>query len=259
MHSVLSTVNDLDRFNRVSGAESNAKTVRSEKLRRTVAPVARDLRSRFSLSFIKTSVVDERASRLLDIIVAAIALAILLPVLLLVALAIWARDGASPIFVHRRLGRGGTTFPCFKFRSMVVDAQTRLDHILETDAAAAAEWARDQKLRNDPRITSFGEFLRKTSLDELPQLANVLRGEMSLVGPRPIVPNEVPRYGRYFRNYCEVKPGITGLWQVSGRNDVSYRRRVALDTVYSRSRSVGFDLLILGRTVPAVLTGRGSA
>ncbi len=198
------------------------------------------------------------ASRMIDLVIAALALIMLLPVMLLVAFAVWAQDRGRPIFVHRRLGRAGSTFPCLKFRSMVLDSQARLDHILRTDPVAATEWARDQKLRNDPRVTKLGQFLRKTSLDELPQLLNVLRGDMSLVGPRPIVANEVARYGRYFHDYCQVKPGITGLWQVSGRNDVSYRRRVALDTVYSRSRSVGFDLMILGKTVPAVLARRGS-
>ncbi len=202
---------------------------------------------------------DDSVSRAIDVVLAAVVLVILAPALLLIALAVWAHDGGRPVFVHRRLGRGGATFPCLKFRSMVPDSQERLKVILATDAKAAAEWARDQKLRNDPRITPLGQILRKTSLDELPQLANVLVGHMSLVGPRPIVANEISRYGRYFADYCQVKPGITGLWQVSGRNNVSYRRRVALDTVYSRSRSVGFDLMILGRTVPAVLSGRGSA
>lgn len=202
---------------------------------------------------------DDSASRAIDILLAALGLVILAPVLLLIAFAVWAHDGGRPVFVHRRVGRGGAAFPCLKFRSMVPNSQERLTQILATDSQAAAEWARDQKLRNDPRVTPLGQILRKTSLDELPQLANVLVGHMSLVGPRPIVANEVSRYGRYFADYCQVKPGITGLWQVSGRNDVSYRRRVALDTVYSRSRSVGFDLIILGRTVPAVFSGRGSA
>lgn len=202
---------------------------------------------------------DASISRALDVAIAVLALVVLAPVLALIAIAVWLHDGGMPVFVHRRLGRAGEAFPCLKFRSMVPDAGVRLQHILATDANAAAEWARDQKLRHDPRITPMGQFLRKTSLDELPQLVNVVLGHMSLVGPRPIVANEVPRYGRYFADYCQVKPGITGLWQVSGRNSVSYRRRVALDTVYARSRSFTLDLAILGRTVPAVLTGRGSA
>jgi lipopolysaccharide/colanic/teichoic acid biosynthesis glycosyltransferase len=129
---------------------------------------------------------------------------------------------------------------------------------LATNPAAREEWARDQKLRDDPRVTRLGRFLRKTSLDELPQLINVLRGEMNLVGPRPILESEIPRYGASFRHYCTVKPGITGLWQVSGRNNTSYRKRVALDVLYARRRSAGLDLLILLRTVPAVLLRQGS-
>jgi lipopolysaccharide/colanic/teichoic acid biosynthesis glycosyltransferase len=140
---------------------------------------------------------------------------------------------------------------------MVVDSEKRLEELLRSDPSAAFEWHMHQKLRNDPRITPLGAFLRKTSLDELPQLINVLVGHMSLVGPRPIVVAEAPRYGRYFKFYCAVRPGITGLWQVSGRNDVSYRRRVAIDTLYVRSRSIFVDLAILTRTLPAVLSARG--
>jgi len=194
----------------------------------------------------------------IDIAFAGLILLATFPVLVLLCLLIWAQDGGKPIFAHRRIGRGGETFPCFKLRSMVMDADERLRQLLECDPAAAAEWAADHKLRNDPRITMLGAFLRKSSLDELPQLMNVLLGHMSLVGPRPIVANEVPRYGRYFHYYCSVRPGITGLWQVSGRNDVSYRRRVALDTVYCRQKTVSFDMWILGRTVPALLLSKGS-
>lgn len=203
-------------------------------------------------------VFDANASRFMDVMIAAIALAILLPVIVILCLAIMAHDGGRPIFVHRRIGRGGHSFPCLKLRTMVRNSEERLRHLLEADPAARAEWAMDQKLRMDPRITPLGRFLRKSSLDELPQLFNVLVGHMSLVGPRPIVADEVARYGRYFRFYCAVRPGITGLWQVSGRNDTSYRRRVAMDTVYSRSRSVGTDISILVRTVPAVLASKGS-
>jgi exopolysaccharide production protein ExoY len=141
---------------------------------------------------------------------------------------------------------------------MGVDAQERLADLLSRSAAARTEWAREHKLRDDPRVTWAGRFLRKTSLDELPQLINVLRGEMNLVGPRPIVESEIPRYGRHFRHYCAMKPGITGLWQVSGRNDVSYNRRVALDMLYSRRRNPWIDLWILLMTVPSVLLLRGS-
>lgn len=202
---------------------------------------------------------DPAIGRSLDVLIALVALVVMAPVLVLIALMIWAQDGGSPLFAHRRIGRGGASFPCFKFRTMVTDADARLEHLLATDAESAEEWTRDQKLRSDPRITPLGQFLRISSLDEIPQLLNVVLGQMSLVGPRPIVESEVPRYGRYFSVYCRVRPGITGLWQVSGRNDLSYRRRVVLDTVYCRAKSVPLDLLILGRTVPAVLSRRGCA
>ncbi|MDR3508122.1 MAG: sugar transferase [Caulobacteraceae bacterium] len=180
------------------------------------------------------------------------------PLMLLVALGVFIQDGGPILFAHRRIGRGGRQFPCLKFRSMATDAQQRLEHLLACDMAARQEWERDHKLRNDPRITRLGDFLRRSSLDELPQLFNVLRGEMSLVGPRPIVEAEARRYGRRFRAYCSVRPGITGLWQVSGRSDVSYRRRVAIDTVYAHSKSLVLDVKILVMTVPAVLRRRGS-
>jgi exopolysaccharide production protein ExoY len=198
------------------------------------------------------------AVRSADIVSSAALLVLLSPVLALLCLAIFLHDSGNPFFVHRRIGRGGLTFPCLKLRTMVVDAERRLECLLKADPDAAREWALDQKLRDDPRITAFGAFLRKSSLDELPQLFNVLIGQMSMVGPRPIVAAEVPRYGRYIRYYCRVRPGITGLWQVSGRNLVSYRRRVALDTVYARNKSLTVDLFILTRTLPAVVAARGA-
>jgi lipopolysaccharide/colanic/teichoic acid biosynthesis glycosyltransferase len=196
----------------------------------------------------------EFAQRLLGLAL----LIFVLPVLLATALAVLAQDGGPVLFKHRRIGRGGHTFGCLKLRTMAVDAEARLTELLHHDPAAREEWARDQKLRNDPRITPLGRFLRQSSLDELPQLINVVRGEMNLVGPRPIVESEIARYGRRFRSYRAVKPGITGLWQVSGRNDVAYRTRVALDTLYAQRRSIGLDLWIIVRTVPAVLLRQGS-
>ena len=195
--------------------------------------------------------------RLLDIVIAMVAIFVLLPLLLLVAVTIWATDPGPVFFAHRRIGLGGIAFPCLKFRTMVTDAEERLAYILSSDADARLEWARERKLRVDPRVTAIGRFLRRSSIDELPQLLNVLRGDMSIVGPRPIVDSERELYGRGFISYCRVKPGITGLWQVSGRNDVPYRRRVALDVLYARRKSVRFDLWILVRTVPAVLSARG--
>ena len=194
----------------------------------------------------------------MNVAVALLALVFLLPIMLLVAMAVYAQDGGPILFAHRRIGLNGRTFYCLKFRSMAVDAEERLAAVLASDPAARAEWEQDHKLRRDPRVTPLGAFLRKTSLDELPQLFNVLRGEMSVVGPRPIVEAEVAKYGRWFPAYCAVKPGITGLWQVSGRNDTSYRTRVALDCVYARRRSFGLDAYIIAATVPAVLLRKGS-
>jgi lipopolysaccharide/colanic/teichoic acid biosynthesis glycosyltransferase len=197
-------------------------------------------------------------TRILDVILAAAALIFLAPLFVPIALLIKVQDGGPILFAHRRIGRGGQYFKCLKFRSMVLDAEQRLRDYLATNAGARQEWAADHKLRNDPRITPVGAFLRKSSLDELPQLLNVLRGEMSLVGPRPIVEAEVVRYGRSFGHYCSVRPGITGLWQVSGRNDVSYGRRVALDRAYVRAQGPGLYLGIILRTIPSVLLSSGS-
>jgi len=201
---------------------------------------------------------EEFAIRLLDVTIALCAIIFALPLLVMIALSVFAQDRGPAVFAHERVGRSGRTFRCFKFRSMVTDADKRLQDLLERDPQARAEWARDHKLRRDPRITPVGDFLRKSSLDELPQLFNVLRGEMSIVGPRPIVAAEIVRYGRHFPRYCAVKPGITGLWQVSGRNDVSYRRRVAMDCIYARRKSLAWDIKLLFLTVPAVLFASGS-
>jgi len=196
--------------------------------------------------------------RAFDITVAVCALAVTSPFLLLIALVVWVMDGGPAFYSQARIGRDGRHFPCLKFRTMCVDADARLARLLASDENARREWHADHKLRVDPRITRIGRFLRKTSLDEAPQLINVLRGEMSLVGPRPIVDAEIPRYGRRFSAYCAQRPGITGLWQVSGRNDVSYKRRVALDTAYAARKSIALDMRILAATIPAVILRRGS-
>jgi lipopolysaccharide/colanic/teichoic acid biosynthesis glycosyltransferase len=201
---------------------------------------------------------EAAAIRVLDLTIAICVILFALPLLITIFLAVRLQDGGRAVFAHERIGRYGRTFKCLKFRSMVPNAQERLAELLERDPAARAEWERDHKLKNDPRVTRFGDFLRRSSLDELPQLINVLRGEMSIVGPRPIVVAEISRYGRRFAHYCAVKPGITGLWQVSGRNDVSYRRRVAMDTIYARRQSLLWDVQLLFLTVPAVLFASGS-
>jgi len=196
--------------------------------------------------------------RALDILLASILLAMLAPLLLFVAFAVWASDGAAPLFIQHRLGRGGQSFPCLKFRTMAPDAGHRLTQLLAGNAAANASWRRDRKLARDPRVTPLGRLLRLASIDELPQLANVLAGHMSLVGPRPIVAAEVGRYGRRFATYCDRRPGITGLWQVSGRSRAGYGRRLACDRLLARRYSARLYLRILAATVPAVLFARGA-
>lgn len=198
------------------------------------------------------------AKRVLDILVTSVALVFVLPLLLAVSFIIRQQDGGPALYAQLRYGRNGRTFKCYKLRSMVLDADKRLKEILETDPAAREEWEKTQKLTNDPRITPFGHFIRKTSIDELPQLINILRGEMSLVGPRPIVENEIAKYGEFYRDYCAVRPGLTGLWQVEGRSDTTYEERVKLDVKYARTSSVMGDILIMLRTVPAVILSRGA-
>jgi Undecaprenyl-phosphate galactose phosphotransferase WbaP len=198
------------------------------------------------------------AKRALDIIGAGVGLVLLAPFFLIVALMVRA-DGGPAFFAHQRVGRGGKLFGCLKFRSMVVDSQARLETLLASDPAARAEWEATRKLKNDPRITRIGRFLRSTSLDELPQLINVLRGEMSLVGPRPVQEAEIDRYyGASAAHYMAVRPGITGLWQVSGRSETSYESRVALDVSYVSRPSLLADISILLRTPVAVLSRRGA-
>ncbi len=196
--------------------------------------------------------------RVTDIVLSGTALLFLSPILLPLAIAIRLSDGGPALFKHKRIGRDDREFYCFKFRTMVVDADTRLKNLLESDMNARREWQCSQKLERDPRITALGNFLRKSSLDELPQLINILRGEMSIVGPRPIVRDEVEKYGEYFGHYCQVRPGLTGLWQVSGRSDTSYDERVALDVKYVSDWSYVSDIKIMAKTVPAVLLSDGA-
>jgi exopolysaccharide production protein ExoY len=196
--------------------------------------------------------------RLADVTLAAMLLIAILPLILLAALCIFASDGASPLFVQRRLGRGGTPFACLKLRTMAPDAERRLAALLAADPAARTLWQSQQKLVADPRVTPLGRLLRLTSIDELPQLVNILLGDMSLVGPRPIVAAEVGRYGRRFAAYCDRRPGLTGLWQVSGRSRSGYARRLACDRLFARRRSLTLYLRILAATVPTVLLARGA-
>ena len=195
--------------------------------------------------------------RVLDV-VGAIALGLVFSPLIVAIVALMLPGGNPILYRHRRVGRNGRTFSCVKFRTMIPNADQVLRGLLENDPELRAEWIQDRKLRRDPRVTRLGHFLRRTSLDELPQLLNVLRGEMSLVGPRPVVREELLRYGRSVGIYLSVKPGITGLWQVTGRNNTSYRRRVALDIYYIRNQNVLLDLYILTKTTGVVLRGNGA-
>jgi len=167
-------------------------------------------------------------------------------------------SGGPAFFPHERVGLHGRSFRCYKFRTMVPNADLHLARLLDANAELMAEWQGVRKLRDDPRITPIGRFLRRTSLDELPQLWNVIRGDMSLVGPRPIVREELAMYGRNLGTYLGQRPGLTGLWQVMGRSDTAYDRRVAMDVYYARNRSFLLNLLILAKTVRVVLRGNGA-
>lgn len=200
----------------------------------------------------------DRAYTALNSVLAALLIVLLSPLLAWIAWRIARVDGAPVTFGHFRVGQGGQMFRCLKFRSMVRDADAVLEALLRTDAAARAEWDRDHKLRDDPRVTPIGHLLRRTSLDELPQLFNVLRGDMHFVGPRPVTLPELARYGSHKSHYLSVKPGLTGLWQVSGRNNTSYERRVDFDRAYVETRNPLFDGWLVLRTVKVLITREGA-
>ena len=186
------------------------------------------------------------------------ALVILAPLVGLAAALVACERRGPILFRHRRVGRSGKEFMVIKFRTMCVDGDRMLVNHLANNPLAKNEWTQTRKLKEDPRVSSLGSFLRKSSIDELPQLINVIRGEMSIVGPRPIVQDEVILYGAHFDDYCLVRPGLTGAWQVSGRSDIGYAERIALDARYANSKSLVGDLRLIARTVPAVLNRRGS-
>ncbi|HEY1794631.1 MAG TPA: sugar transferase [Stellaceae bacterium] len=192
-----------------------------------------------------------------DVTAALTAIILLLPMLCLIALAIKLWDRGPVFYRHRRIGLGGSGFDCLKFRSMVVNGDEVLSRHLTANSTAAREWEATRKLRDDPRITPLGASMRKTSIDELPQLVNILKGEMSFVGPRPIVTAEVPKYGDAIGHYLCARPGLTGPWQISGRNDVDYSTRVALDRGYVEEWSFWRDVSIIAKTARVVVTARG--
>lgn len=228
----------------------------SEEVSRDFSIRRRSQLSRF-VDYVCVDVYRLYLKRVFDVVVSATMIVTLTPLLALLALFVVIGSGWPVFFSHTRVGSGGKPFKCLKFRSMMVGAEDFLQHFLATNAEARAEWERDHKLTDDPRVTRIGKFMRATSLDELPQLLNVLRGEMSLVGPRPVTQAELAKYGEASASYTALRPGITGMWQVYGRNDISYAQRIALDERYAREHSLILDIKILFKTVFAVLGRTG--
>ncbi|WP_420849321.1 sugar transferase [Ramlibacter henchirensis] len=198
------------------------------------------------------------SKRAFDLVFAGGLLLVLLPLFAFVAFGVWRSSRGPILYNQQRVGMRGKMFRFYKFRSMVTNSDEFLTSFLESNPGAKSRWEEFQKLDDDPRITPFGRFIRRSSLDELPQLWNVLKGDMSLVGPRPCMADQRALYGRHWVSYCAVRPGMTGLWQVSGRNRLTYQQRVALDTDYVERWSPFLDVKILLRTFIVVLTGDGS-
>ena len=196
--------------------------------------------------------------RLMDAGIVLTGTVILTPLLLCIVIMVKLSSPGPVLYSHERIGQRGRRFRAYKFRSMVNNAEERLRNLLASDEGARREWEENHKLKKDPRITAIGKFLRKTSLDEVPQFINILKGEMSLIGPRPIVEAEIKRYGENFQRIFSVKPGLTGLWQVSGRSDTDYADRVSFDTYYLQSWSVWLDLWIIYRTFGVIIKGKGA-
>ena len=199
-----------------------------------------------------------RASkRVFDIVFSIFCLIAFAPVFLILYILV-TRDGGPAFYGHERIGRNGEKFKCLKFRSMAINSQELLQKLLDKDPDIRLEWETTFKLKNDPRVTKIGNFLRKTSLDELPQLINILKGEMSTVGPRPVTADELPMYDQFLSYYLASRPGLTGLWQVSGRNDVDYDTRVQMDTAYVKNWSFFQDIIIILKTIIVVLKKDGA-
>lgn len=197
--------------------------------------------------------------RTFDIFFSLFVLVFTFPLFFLIGLLIAVSSRGKIIYGHKRMGRGGTSFSCYKFRTMYADADIRLKELLKLDPALKAEWESSFKLKNDPRITPFGKFLRKTSLDEFPQFWNVIKGDLSVVGPRPVVEDEMVKYfNKRAAIVLSIRPGLTGLWQVSGRSNVSYEERIRLDEEYVKTQSFWLDLKLIAKTLPAILSSRGA-
>jgi exopolysaccharide production protein ExoY len=212
-----------------------------------------DARNGLQFASQATAPVGLTSKRIIDIVIALSGIVLLAPLLIICFVATVLTSPGPALFRHKRVGFNGKSFDCLKFRTMVTDAHERLRQLLDSDPTAAAEWAANRKLRYDPRVTAIGAILRKSSLDELPQLFNVLRGDMSIVGPRPVTEEELIRYSSSIGAYLVCRPGITGLWQVSGRSTTSYNKRVACDTFYARNWSMTLDAKILIVTIPSLL------
>jgi undecaprenyl-phosphate galactose phosphotransferase len=195
--------------------------------------------------------------RIFDTVTALILLILLSPLMLAIAYLV-SRNGGPAWFAHPRIGKKSRVFKCYKFRTMVVDAEKQLEKLLQQKPELRQQWLAERKLHSDPRVNALGRFLRRTSLDELPQLLNVVRGEMSLVGPRPVVRSELRRFGSEVGYYLLVRPGMTGLWQISGRSDTDYDKRVYLDAWYVKNWSFWYDLIILLKTIKVVLKREGA-
>lgn len=204
------------------------------------------------------SIWNRLLKRVFDLVCCFLGLVFVVPVCIAIAIAIKMDSPGPIIFPHQRIGQDGKKFPCYKFRSMIPNAQEVLKDYLAKHPEARKEWETDFKLKDDPRVTRVGAFLRRTSLDELPQIFDVIIGHMSLVGPRPIVDGEISKYGEYFADYCTVPPGITGRWQTSGRSDTTYDERVQMDSWYVRNWSLWQDIVILFRTIGVVFGRRGA-
>jgi exopolysaccharide production protein ExoY len=237
----------------VVSAGSNASPRRRSRARLFAVPKDRPIAPLWP-----APAVGGRLKRAFDIVTAASLLVLLAPLFLMVMAAMALFDRGPAFYGHTRIGLGGRRFKCLKFRSMIVDSDAALNELLARCPVSAKEWADTRKLRNDPRVTFIGKFLRKSSIDELPQLINVLKGEMSLVGPRPVTQDELVRYDLARVHYLRARPGLTGLWQVSGRSNTSYKRRVEFDKAYAINWSFWSDISIMLRTVPALLSSSGA-
>jgi len=201
----------------------------------------------------KQSLAQQLFKRFGDIAFSIIALVFAFPLFVFISLLVKLSSAGPVFYIQERVGRKYSRFGCIKFRTMYAESEVLLSKLLASAPALKQEFERDFKLRDDPRITPIGKFLRRSSLDELPQFVNILLGDMSLVGPRPIVSEEIYKYGDYMEEVLRVKPGLTGLWQVSGRNNLSYQRRVNLDLIYAKNRTLALDIRIIIRTFSVLL------